>query len=117
MTYTLSGSANWITAQYRWSGHGLVVCPIRLDVLPVVTPRRPLYQRVLLPLLGLVLVALGILGVILPFVPGLPALMLGLIFCSCAHQPAEVWMRGKTKALKTRLFPPKKPDAGNEFKK
>ena len=80
------------------------------------TQRRPLYQRILLPILGLVLIVLGIIGIILPLVPGLPAFLLGLICCSCAHHPAEVWMRAKTKALRTRLFPPKKPDAGSEFK-
>jgi len=74
-----------------------------------VTQRRPFYQRLLLPILGLVLVALGIIGLLLPFVPGFPALLLGMVFCSCIHHPAEVWMRGKTTALKTRLFPPKKP--------
>jgi uncharacterized membrane protein YbaN (DUF454 family) len=79
-----------------------------------VLPRRPLYQRLLLPVLGLVLIALGVIGIILPFVPGFPALLLGLVFCSCVHPPAEVWMRGKTKAMKDRLFPPKKPSAGNE---
>jgi uncharacterized membrane protein YbaN (DUF454 family) len=77
-----------------------------------VTQRRPLYQRLLLPVLGLVLIVLGVIGIILPLVPGLPAFMLGLIFCSCAHHPSEVWMRAKTKAMKDRLFPPKNPDGG-----
>lgn len=72
------------------------------------TRRRPIYQRLLLPVLGLVLIAVGIIGVILPLVPGFPVVFLGLICCSCAHQPAEVWMRAKTKALTTRLFPPRK---------
>ena len=88
-----------------------VVCPTQVDVLPPVTPRRPIYQRLLLPVLGLVLIALGIIGIILPFVPGFPALLLGLIFCSCVHQPSEVWMRGKVNNLKARIFPIKKSDA------
>ncbi len=75
------------------------------------TQRRPIYQRLLFPIVGLVLIALGILGVILPFVPGLPALLLGLVLCSCVHQPAEVWMRGKVSNLKARLFPRSKSDA------
>jgi hypothetical protein len=90
------------------------VCPILLDVLPGVIPQRPLYQRLLLPVLGLVLIALGIIGIILPFVPGLPAFLLGLIFCSCVHQPSEVWMRGKVHAIKARIFPAKKSAGGTK---
>ncbi len=72
------------------------------------TQRRPIYQRLLLPVLGLVLIVLGIIGIILPFVPGLPAFLLGLICCSCVHHPAEVWMRRKVNALKARILPTKK---------
>lgn len=75
------------------------------------TQRRPFYQRLLLPVLGLVLIVLGIIGLLLPFVPGFPAFVLGLIFCSCIHHPAEVWMRAKTKIMKDRLFPRQKSDA------
>ena len=100
----------------REIGRRSIVRPILRVVLTAVPQRRPIYQRLLLPVLGLVLIALGIIGIILPFVPGFPALLLGLIFCSCAHHPAEVWMRGKTKALKAQLFPPKKPPADNDSK-
>lgn len=94
----------------------MVVCAPLADVVRSVIPQRPLYQRLLLPVLGLVLIALGIIGIILPFVPGLPAFLLGLICCSCVHQPSEVWMRGKVSAIKERIFPNKKSDAGSDPK-
>jgi hypothetical protein len=101
------------TATARHGSHSPIVRPAQLAVLPTVPQRRPIYQRLLLPLLGLVLIAVGMIGVILPLVPGFPVVFLGLVFCSCAHQPAEVWMRAKTKALKARLFPPKKSAPGD----
>ncbi len=66
-------------------------------------PRRPLYQRLLYPLAGVFFCILGIIGILLPFVPGFPALLLGLFLCSCVHAPLEAWTRGKLHALRQRM--------------
>lgn len=44
---------------------------------------RPLWQRVVFPMLGLALVILGIVGCVFPIVPGIPFLLVGLplVFC------------------------------------
>jgi uncharacterized membrane protein YbaN (DUF454 family) len=58
-------------------------------------PQRPLWQRCLLPFVGLILFALGIIGWLLPVVPGLPLAILGAPFLLCFHRGAEQWGRDR----------------------
>lgn len=75
--------------------------------------RRPIYQRLLYPIAGVVCIILGIIGLLLPFVPGFPALLLGLFLCSCIHAPLEAWTRLRLHAVWQRMGK-KKGKAGDD---
>ncbi len=60
---------------------------------------RPLWQRLAYPLLGVLLVALGLVGWALPFLPGIPLLIVGLPLLVCFWPRAETHMRGLMKSL------------------
>lgn len=54
---------------------------------------RPLWQALILPLAGLSLVVLGIVGWILPFLPGVPLIVIALPLLVCFHPRLELRMR------------------------
>ena len=55
---------------------------------------RPLWQRVIYPVLGLILVILGIIGWVVPIVMGFPLIIIGLPLLFCFHPRLEWRMRG-----------------------
>ena len=58
-------------------------------------PRRPLWQRMVLPFVGLVFFAVGIIGWLLPVIPGLPLAILGAPFLFCFNRRCEQWSRDR----------------------
>jgi len=55
---------------------------------------RPLWQRIIYPVLGLILVILGIAGWLIPIVPGVPLIIIGIPLFFCFHPRFEWRMRG-----------------------
>ena len=51
--------------------------------------RRPLWQRIIYPVVGLILVILGILLWLLPVIPGFPLIIVGLPLLFCFHPRIE----------------------------
>ncbi len=62
-------------------------------------PVRPWWQRILLPMIGFVAVVVGIIGAILPVIPGAPLSIIGLPWLFCVNQRSEEWMRKKLRGL------------------
>ena len=56
-------------------------------------PPRPWWQRILLPIVGLVLMIVGIVGAIMPVIPGAPLIPLGFPLFCCFNRTAEDWAR------------------------
>ena len=52
-------------------------------------PARPAWQRIVLPFVGLACVVVGIIGWLLPVIPGAPLAVLGIPFLCCFSQRAE----------------------------
>lgn len=71
----------------------------RLDaMLTEPAPERPIWQRCLLPFVGLILLVIGIIGWLLPVVPGLPLAIVGAPFLLCFHRRAEQWGRDRLRS-------------------
>jgi uncharacterized membrane protein YbaN (DUF454 family) len=58
------------------------------------TERRPLWQRLTLPVLGALMITVGALGVIVPIIPGLLLFALGFPLLFGFHQASEDWANG-----------------------
>jgi uncharacterized membrane protein YbaN (DUF454 family) len=56
---------------------------------------RPLWQRLLYPIIGFILIILGIILWIMPVVPGFPLIIIGLPLLFCFHSRLEHWIRKK----------------------
>ena len=56
-------------------------------------PQRPVWQRILLPLVGIVAVVVGIIGWLMPIIPGAPLAIVGLPWLFCVNRRSEEWMR------------------------
>ena len=56
---------------------------------------RPLWQRVLYPIIGGILIILGIVGWIVPVIPGFPLIIIGIPLVACFNSRLELWMRRK----------------------
>jgi uncharacterized membrane protein YbaN (DUF454 family) len=54
---------------------------------------RPLWQRLVYPLVGVVLVVVGVILWIMPVVPGFPLIIIGVLLCACLHPRLELWVR------------------------
>jgi uncharacterized membrane protein YbaN (DUF454 family) len=54
---------------------------------------RPLWQRFAYPIVGLILISLGLLLWMLPIVPGFPLIIIGLPLLFCFHPRVELRMR------------------------
>jgi len=65
------------------------------DLMTQPAPERPLWQRVVLPFAGLILLALGLIGWLLPVIPGLPLAIVGAPFVLCFDRRAEQWGRDR----------------------
>ena len=55
---------------------------------------RTLWQRIIYPVLGLILVILGIIGWVVPIVMGFPLIIIGIPLLFCFHPRLECRMRG-----------------------
>jgi hypothetical protein len=60
---------------------------------------RPRWQRIVLPICGVLLCLVGIAGCIMPIVPGFPLLLIGFPMLFCFNQEWEKWARGQIKRL------------------
>ncbi|MDO8303257.1 MAG: hypothetical protein Q7T18_08445 [Sedimentisphaerales bacterium] len=54
---------------------------------------RPLWQRLVYPLIGVILIILGIIGWLMPVVPGFPLIIIGIPWLACFHPRFELWVR------------------------
>ena len=54
---------------------------------------RPLWQRLIYPIVGIMFIILGIITWLIPIVPGFPLIIIGLPLLFCFHQPFELRMR------------------------
>ncbi|MBA3684520.1 MAG: hypothetical protein H0W72_04685 [Planctomycetes bacterium] len=58
-------------------------------------PQRPMWQRVLYPFLGLIALVVGIIGWLLPVIPGAPLAIIGIPWLFCFNQRSEQWARDR----------------------
>jgi uncharacterized membrane protein YbaN (DUF454 family) len=56
--------------------------------------RRPLWQRLSLPVLGAVMIIIGAFGLIIPIMPGILLFAFGFPLLFCFHQASEDWAIG-----------------------
>jgi len=56
--------------------------------------RRPLWQRLSLPVLGAGMIIIGVFGLIIPVIPGILLFALGFPLLFCFHQASEDWAIG-----------------------
>lgn len=54
---------------------------------------RPWWQRLLYPLVGIILIILGIIGWLTPVIPGVPLIIIGIPWLACFHPRLELWVR------------------------
>jgi uncharacterized protein YqgC (DUF456 family) len=55
--------------------------------------RRPLWQRLSLPVFGALMVIVGMFGLIVPIIPGILLLVVGFPMLFCFHETSENWAR------------------------
>jgi uncharacterized membrane protein YbaN (DUF454 family) len=60
---------------------------------------RPLWQRLLYPFIGFILVILGVILWLMPVVPGFPLFIIGVPLLFCFHPRIELWSRRKLHAI------------------
>jgi uncharacterized membrane protein YbaN (DUF454 family) len=60
---------------------------------------RPFWQRVIYPLVGMILIILGIILWIMPVVMGFPLIIIGVPLVCCFHPRLEQWVRRKMHTL------------------
>jgi len=60
---------------------------------------RPLWQRIVYPVLGLILVILGIIGWVVPIVMGFPLIIIGIPLLFCFHPRLEWRVRGYLRSI------------------
>jgi hypothetical protein len=65
---------------------------------------RPLWQRVVYPFIGMVLVILGIILWIMPVVMGFPLIIMGVPFLFCFNPRLELWIRRKMHTIRLSLM-------------
>jgi uncharacterized membrane protein YbaN (DUF454 family) len=77
--------------------------------------RRPLWQRLILPVVGALMIIVGALGLIVPIIPGILLFAIGFPLLFCFHQTSEDWAIGIEHRWYTRLkrlFVRKTPTTG-----
>jgi uncharacterized membrane protein YbaN (DUF454 family) len=65
---------------------------------------RPLWQRLVYPFVGIVLIILGIILWITPVVPGFPLIIIGVPLLFCFNPRFELWGRRKMHAVRQSLM-------------
>jgi uncharacterized membrane protein YbaN (DUF454 family) len=65
---------------------------------------RPLWQRLLYPFIGAILIILGIILWITPVVMGFPLIIIGVPFLFCFHPRLELWVRRKMHAVRVAIM-------------
>jgi len=68
-----------------------------------VQERRPLWQRILLPVVGAVMILVGAFGLIIPVIPGILLFAIGFPLLFCFHQASEDWATGVVRNCYARL--------------
>ena len=62
--------------------------------------QRPLWQRVLYPILGLAAAAFGLFALVMPVVPGAFLIPIGIVMLMCFDERCEAWSkRAVTRAM------------------
>ena len=56
--------------------------------------RRPLWQRLILPAVGALMIVVGTFGLIVPIIPGILLFAIGFPLLFCFHQTSEDWAIG-----------------------
>jgi uncharacterized membrane protein YbaN (DUF454 family) len=73
--------------------------------------RRPLWQRLLLPIVGALMIMVGAFGLFVPIIPGILLLVVGFPLLFCFHETSEDWARDVMQRCCvriTRFFMPKR---------
>ena len=69
--------------------------------------KRPMWQRLVLPILGLLLIAIGIVGWIIPIIPGFPLIIIGipLLFAFSGRMESKIrtYFFGMIKRLSMKI--------------
>jgi uncharacterized membrane protein YbaN (DUF454 family) len=72
---------------------------------PQQCPRpRPLWQRLLYPFIGAILIIVGIILWIMPVVMGFPLIIIGVPLLFCFHPRLELWIRRKMHAARQAIM-------------
>jgi hypothetical protein len=74
--------------------------------------RRPLWQRLILPVVGALMIIVSAFGLIVPIIPGVLLFAIGFPLLFCFHQTSEDWAIGiehRWYAWLKRLFVRKTP--------
>ena len=56
--------------------------------------RRPLWQRLILPVVGALMIVVAAFGLIVPIIPGILLFGIGFPLLFCFHQTSEDWAIG-----------------------
>jgi len=54
---------------------------------------RPLWQRVIYPIIGGILIIAGLICWVMPVIPGFPLIIIGIPLVACFHPRIELWVR------------------------
>jgi uncharacterized membrane protein YbaN (DUF454 family) len=65
---------------------------------------RPLWQRLIYPFIGFILIILGIILWLTPVVMGFPLIIIGLPLLFCFHPRLELWGRQKRHVIRQSLM-------------
>jgi uncharacterized membrane protein YbaN (DUF454 family) len=65
---------------------------------------RPLWQRLLYPFLGAILIIVGIILWITPVVMGFPLIIIGVPLLFCFHPRLEHWIRSRMHAARLAIM-------------
>jgi hypothetical protein len=65
--------------------------------------RRPLWQRIALPVVGAGMILFGVFGLAVPIIPGILLFAAGFPLLFCFHQTSEEWATGVVRNCYGRL--------------
>ena len=65
---------------------------------------RPLWQRLVYPIVGLILMAIGTIGWLVPIIPGFPLIIIGFPLLFCFHPRVELYVRSNMRRFGRYLW-------------
>ena len=64
---------------------------------------RPIWQRIVYPFIGTILILIGLLGLILPVMPGMIFVLAGIPLVACIHPKLEYWVKHEMHIAFTKI--------------